>query len=110
MHPSVWLSSQIAKEDAGLATGKPLLETETFRAAKKTVAELDTEAMALREMFKKGGALLGGFMALIITLKLISYSTVPGKRSSTHTPAKETCFSCGRCYPYCPVEAEPKRI
>lgn len=107
MHPTVWKSERIALEDNGAIKGD-LLETRTFRAAKKTVPELNTEAMAIREKFKTGGAWLGGFMALIITLKLINFSVVP--KRNVYTPAKETCFSCGRCYPYCPVEAEPKKV
>lgn len=106
MHPTVTLSERIAAEDAGLVKDDTL-ESRTFRAAKQTTAQLHAEAMAIRERFKKGGAWLGGFIALIISLKMIGLSTVP--KREVYTPHKETCFSCGRCYPYCPVEAVPKR-
>jgi len=107
LHPTVELSERIAAEETG-KVATDTLETRTFRAQDKTVAALNGEAMTLRGTFKKGGAWLGGFMALIIMLKLISLSTVP--KRDIYTPHKETCFSCGRCYPYCPVEAEPKRV
>ena len=68
--------------------------------------DLNIEAMSIRNKFKTGGAWLGGFMGLMIVLKLVSLSTVP--KRDVYTPAKETCFSCGRCYPYCPVEPEAK--
>ncbi|MBI5093732.1 MAG: 4Fe-4S binding protein [Candidatus Hydrogenedentes bacterium] len=106
MHPTVALSERVAAEDAGKIK-EDILESKTFRAANQTTTELHTEALAIRERFKKGGAWLGGFIALIISLKLISLSIVP--KRDIYTPHKETCFSCGRCYPYCPVEAEPKR-
>jgi len=106
MHPTVTLSDRIAAEDVGKIK-EDILESKTFRAAKQTSPELHAEAAAIRERFKKGGAWLGGFLALTISLKLISLSTVP--KRTVYTPHKETCFSCGRCYPYCPVEAEPKR-
>jgi NAD-dependent dihydropyrimidine dehydrogenase PreA subunit len=106
MHPTVSLDDRIAAEDAGKIK-EDILESKTFRAAKQTTTELHAEALAIREHFKKGGAWLGGFLALTIALKLISLSTVP--KRTVYTPHKETCFSCGRCYPYCPVEAEPKR-
>lgn len=107
MHPTVTLSERIAAEDAGkIATD--ILETKTFRAGKRTIAEINAEAVTIRERFKTGGAWLGGFLALIICLKLIGLSTVP--KRDVYTPNKSTCFSCGRCYPYCPVEPEPKRI
>lgn len=106
LHPTVALSERIAAEDTGkIATD--ILESRTFRAASQTVPDLNAEAMTVRDKFKTGGAWLGGFMALIIMLKLVSLSTVP--KREIYTPHKETCFSCGRCYPYCPVEAEPKR-
>jgi NosR/NirI family nitrous oxide reductase transcriptional regulator len=106
LHPKVALSERVALEDAGVIKTDNL-ETRTHRAGKVTTAELNAEAMQIREKFKVGGAWLGGFMALIIVLKLVSLSTVP--KREIYTPHKETCFSCGRCYPYCPVEAEPKR-
>ena len=106
MHPTVALSERIALEDQGKITVDNL-ETRTFRAAQQTTADLHTEAIGIRDNFKTGGAWLGGFMALIIVLKLVSLSTVP--KREIYTPHKETCFSCGRCYPYCPVEATPKR-
>ncbi|GMW02421.1 MAG: hypothetical protein AMXMBFR84_35570 [Candidatus Hydrogenedentota bacterium] len=106
LHPTVALSERIALEDSGAIQGD-ILESRTFRAAQKTTDDLHAEAMGIREQFKTGGAWLGGFMALIICLKLISLSTVP--KREIYTPHKETCFSCGRCYPYCPVEPTPKR-
>lgn len=106
MHPKVALSERIAAEDAGMLT-TDTLETRTFRAGKQTTEELNAQAMQIREYFKTGGAWFGGFLGLIIGLKLIGLSTVP--KRDVYTPNKETCFSCGRCYPYCPVEPLPKR-
>ncbi|MBI2433508.1 MAG: 4Fe-4S binding protein [Candidatus Hydrogenedentes bacterium] len=105
VHPTVALSERVALEDLGRVQGD-ILESRTFRASEKTVETLHGEALGLRDVFKKAGAWLGGFMALIICLKLIELSTVP--KREVYTPHKETCFSCGRCYPYCPVE--PKRV
>jgi NAD-dependent dihydropyrimidine dehydrogenase PreA subunit len=107
MHPTVALSERVALEDKGVIK-EEILETKTHRASKTTTDELNSQAIAIRENFKRGGALLGGFIALIIVLKLVGLSTVP--KRTVYTPHKETCFSCGRCYPYCPVEAEPKRV
>lgn len=103
LHPTVVLSERIALEDLGAIT-EPILETETFRAGDETISGLHAEAMTIRGWFKTGGAWLGGFLAAIISLKLVSLSTVP--KREIYTPHKETCFSCGRCYPYCPVEPE----
>jgi len=101
MHPTVSLSERIAKEDRGILT-ESVLESETFRLEGKTTASLHAESLAIKEKFKTGSALLGAFMALIITIKLIELSVI--KKRTIFEPHKETCFSCGRCYPYCPVE------
>lgn len=100
-HPTVQLSQRVAAEDLGILQGE-ILETETFRASDETSETLHAEAAVIRDKFKKGGAWLGAFIALIISLKLIGLSIV--KKRDIFTPHKETCFSCGRCYPYCPVE------
>ncbi len=105
LHPDVKLSERIAGESIGVYQTQ-ILETETFRVLDRTTEQLHAEANSIRDKFKIGGAWLGGFIALIIALKLIGMSTVP--KRDVYTPHKETCFSCGRCYPYCPVEAEPK--
>ena len=103
MHPTVSLSEQIAQEDAGTRSGENL-DTDTFRTSNVTTEELHADAMAVRETFKTGGAWLGAFIMLIVSLKLVGLSVV--KKREIFTPHKETCFSCGRCYPYCPVEEE----
>jgi ferredoxin len=106
LHPKVALSERIALEDAGAVIGD-LLETRTFRAGAQTTAELHAQALGIIEQFKTGGAWLGGFIALVIAIAAIRMSTVP--KRTIYTPNKSTCFSCGRCYPYCPVEPTPQR-
>lgn len=103
MHPTVALSERVAAEDAGVYS-EMNLESETHRASDVTDEQLHSEAMAIRGSFKTGGAWFGGFIALMVALKLIGVSIV--KKREVYTPNKETCFSCGRCYPYCPVEPE----
>ena len=43
-------------------------------------------------------------MGLIIAFKLIGVSKV--EKRSIFQANKDSCYSCGRCYPYCPVEPE----
>lgn len=102
MHPTVSLSERIAMEDRGIITERGDLKADTFRVEGKTPAQLHEESLAIKDMFKTGSALLGAFLALIISIKLIELSVI--KKRTIFEPHKETCFSCGRCYPYCPVE------
>ena len=105
MHTTVSLSERVALEDQGvLKVG--ILETDTFRTSDVTSTALHAEAMEIREEFKTGGAWLGAFIMLIVSLKLLGLCIV--KKRDIFTPHKESCYSCGRCYPYCPVEAEPE--
>lgn len=101
LHPTVTLSERVAAEDFGVIE-EEILESETFRTSDQTTANLHAEAFSIRDSFKTGGAWLGAFLALIICLKVIGVSIA--KKRDIFTPHKETCFSCGRCYPYCPVE------
>ena len=103
LHPTVQLSERVAAEDIGIFS-EEILESETFRTSDKTVAQLHEEALALRWEFKVGGALVGAFLGLVIALKIVGLSVV--RKRTVFTPHRETCFSCGRCFPYCPVEPE----
>lgn len=103
MHPTVSLSERVAAEDLELLS-EQTLESETFRTGGTTVEQLHAEAGALRSQFKLGGALFGAFLGLVVGLKLVGLSVV--RKRTVFEPHRETCFSCGRCYPYCPVEPE----
>ena len=103
LHPTVVLSERVAAEDLGLVEGE-ILESETFRSSDQTTVSLHADALRIRDSFKTGGAWLGAFIALIVCLKLVGLSVV--KKRTIFTPHKESCYSCGRCYPYCPVEKE----
>ena len=103
LHSTVQLSERVAAEDLGLYQ-EQTVATEAFRESDKTVEQLHAEARALRSDFKVGGGLLGGFVGLVVGLTLVSLSVV--RKRTFYTPHRETCFSCGRCFPYCPVEPE----
>lgn len=104
LHPTVALSEEIAAEDLGLITGEPSLETESFRKGNVTVTQLHADAMAAREKIKIGGIWLGAFLGLMLGFRLVGVTIV--KKRTIFEANKEHCYSCGRCYPYCPVEPE----
>ncbi len=103
IHPTVRLSERVAAEDLGIYA-EQTRESEKFRTTDKTGEQLHDEALALRAGFKTGGALLGGFLGLVIGLTLTGLSVV--RKRTRYEPHRATCFSCGRCFPYCPVEPE----
>ena len=66
-----------------------------------------TEARSIQEKFRFGGWLLGGFIGLIFSIKLINLSV--RKKHMIYTANTGTCFSCARCFDYCPFEQERKQ-
>jgi len=99
----VVLAEQVAGEDAGL-----LRETtdasDVFRSSGETVEALQADATALREDFVLGGWLGGGFLGLVIALRLVALSVRRTRRD--YEADRQHCYACGRCYQWCPVELE----
>ncbi len=101
LHPTVRVAERIAAEEEGRFT-EMTLESEAFRAGRKTVAELYDEARAVRNDFKGRSIGLGCFLGLVIAGHLLGLS-VMRKRADYETD-KSACVSCARCFAYCPVE------
>jgi len=101
MHPTVSLAEEILLENSGQRV-EMTDETEAFRASGTPTEELYAEASAIQDQFKVGGWILGGFIGLIICLKLINYFM--RRNPQEYEIDKGTCFSCGRCFEYCPHE------
>jgi NosR/NirI family nitrous oxide reductase transcriptional regulator len=103
VHNTVSLAEEIRLEDSNRRI-ETTLETRTFRASGKPTDELYSEAIDIQRKFKTGGWLLGGFLGLIICIKLINLSL--RKKQSEYSTDRGTCFSCARCFTSCPIEQE----
>ena len=107
MHPSITLAERVLAEKEGLVEGTTLA-SKTFHESGELTADLLTEASDIKAQFKIGSVLLGIFMGLVIGLKGIG---VFFKRTSKDYESNRTdCFSCGRCFPYCPDEHERQKV
>ena len=71
-----------------------------YRTARPTT-ELYQEARAIGGRFTIGGGLLGGFIGLILGLKMLQLSV--RRRRADYETNRTTCLSCARCFDYCPV-------
>lgn len=100
-HFTVPLAEEIQLEDSGKRQETTEI-TRTFRASGKPTEVLFAEAKAIQGKFKTGGWILGGFLGLIICIKIINLS-IQRKRENYSIDAG-TCLSCGRCFKYCPYE------
>ncbi|HOW10282.1 MAG TPA: 4Fe-4S binding protein [Bacteroidales bacterium] len=78
-----------------------------FKEAGKTETELFAEEMKIHERFRKGSALVGLFLGISFGLSLVSLAT--RTRRPGYVPHKGKCYSCGRCFKYCPVDVNNKK-
>jgi ferredoxin len=101
MHPTVRLAERVAGEELGRYEGTNI-ESEAFRGSDQPIGELYGEAVELKAGFGKGGRWLGVFIGLVIGCKLIAVSVL--RKRDGYEPDRGTCFSCGRCFKYCPVK------
>jgi len=101
MHATVRLAERVYLEDAAKVEGTTDAST-AFRATGKDVNELYAEASGIRDQFKMGGWLLGGFVGLVIAVKLAGLSI--WRRRTDYEADRASCLACGRCFQYCPRE------
>ncbi|HCO96228.1 MAG TPA: 4Fe-4S ferredoxin, partial [Phycisphaerales bacterium] len=98
---TVRLARQIYMEEAGKT--EEITEASTaFRATGQEIKELYEQASNIRARFKLGGWILGGFIGLVIGLKLIGLSV--WRQRTDYEADRASCLACGRCYNYCPRE------
>jgi ferredoxin len=100
-HFTVALASEILLENSGQRL-ETTDRTRAFRASGKPTEELFAEAAAIQNRFKIGGWMLGGFLGMVIGLKLIGLSI--RKKQEEYEIDTGSCFSCARCFKYCPYE------
>jgi len=101
MHETVRLAERIYLEDTGKVEGTTNASL-AFRATGKEVKELYEEASNIRAKFGLGGWLFGGFVGLVIGLKLIGLSV--RRQRKDYEADRASCVACGRCFEYCPKE------
>jgi NosR/NirI family nitrous oxide reductase transcriptional regulator len=77
------------------------LDIQTFLASGKSMDTLVKEAKIIQHKFLIGGWILGGFLGLVIGIKLITELVY--NRKKDYVPHRGDCYSCGRCMDYCPV-------
>jgi len=103
MHPRVRTAERIYLEETGKVQGTDNV-SDAFRATGQTTELLYGDATKIRDRFGLGGALLGGFVGLVVGGKLIALSV--RRRRTEYEADPASCFACGRCYKACPKEHE----
>jgi ferredoxin len=99
-HPRVAMALELQRASAGSPDGMSL-EREAFLTSGLPTEELDAAARSVQRRFAIGGIVLGALLALTVVARLLGLSLW---RSRTgYEPDRARCFSCGRCFSYCPV-------
>lgn len=100
-HETVRLAERIYLEEAGEVEGTTDASS-AFRATGKEISQLYEEASNIRSQFGQGGWIFGGFVGLVIGLKLIGLSV--WRQRKDYEADRASCLACGRCFAYCPRE------
>jgi NosR/NirI family nitrous oxide reductase transcriptional regulator len=103
-HPTVRLAERIYLEETGQveATTATTEASSAFRATGRQIKDLYEEASNIRAGFGLGCWLLGGFIGLVVGLKLIGLSV--WRHRTDYEADRAGCLACGRCFEYCPRE------
>lgn len=101
-HYTVDTAEQVYLQEAGAIEPEADDSVSAFKGTGVKKEQLYAEAEALRERFVFGSWIFGGFMGLVIGLKLIGMA-INRRRDDYHIDA-EGCIACGRCYDLCSVE------
>jgi NosR/NirI family nitrous oxide reductase transcriptional regulator len=101
MHTTVRLAERVYLEENGKVEGTTDASS-AFRATGKEINELYNEASVIQAGFEKGGWILGGFVGLVIGLKLLGLSVF--RQRTDYEAERAGCLACGRCFEYCPKE------
>ena len=100
LNSNVQLAREIRaeKEDGIVAVSKAAV---AFKEAGKTENEMFEDERKIHERFRKGSVWMGIFLGISFGLSLVSLST--RTRRTDYLPHKGKCYSCGRCFQYCPI-------
>ena len=103
VHPKVRLANNLI-ENQEYVSEEVLEEITAFKSSGKPAEVLYNEAAAIVGNFYIGSWVLGAFLGLVFGLTLAGLTHF--KYKTDYTPNKGTCFSCARCFEYCPVDPE----
>jgi ferredoxin len=75
-----------------------------FRESGKTEAELFSDEITIIEQFRAASPWVGVFLGVSLGIALVSLSV--RVRRNEYKPDQAKCFSCGRCFRYCPIKVK----
>jgi len=103
IHKEVQLAREIRTEQI---TGVEAISeaADAFKESGQTEEELFANEDAIISRFKKASPWAGIFLGLSLGISLFAMTT--RKTRTEYKPHQGKCYSCGRCFRYCPVEVK----
>ncbi len=103
LDPAVALAERYVRQQShpvqyGLMTPEAL----SLQRAEENPESILTGAADMRRRFDLGCLLFGGWIGLVIGVKLITLSVRPSR--TDYEPDRGACFACARCFSACPNE------
>jgi polyferredoxin len=90
-----------AEQETGIeSTTKAVV---AFKESGRTEAQLFTEEAMIVGRYRKGAPWAGIFLGTTLGIGLVRFSV--RRRRTDYKPDQGKCYSCGRCFSYCPVKA-----
>jgi ferredoxin len=103
LHPSVALAERYTRQQSHPTRYSPMTpEALSLQRAADNPAAILTAAAATRRRFDLACRLFGGWVGLVIGIKLLALSV--RSRWTDYEPDRGACFSCARCFTACPNE------
>jgi ferredoxin len=101
VNSTVRLSHEIrAEKKTGIQS--ELKSVIAFKEAGKTETELFAEEAAIIGRFRKGSPWAGIFLGISLGIGMVSLNI--RSRRNDYVPDQGKCYSCGRCFKYCPIK------
>jgi len=101
VHPQVRLANRLWLEEQGRVEGKTPM-TEAFELQGRLSTDAYREAAAIHARFGIGSWAFGGWLGLVVGLRMIGQAIRRHRKDYDADPA--ACVACARCYASCPVE------
>jgi ferredoxin len=103
LDPSVALAERYVRQQSHPAQYGPMTpETLSLQRAAENPEAVMTAAADLRHRFDLACLLFGGWIGLVIGIKLVALSVRPSR--TDYEPDRGACFECARCFTACPNE------
>lgn len=97
----VQLAERVWLEETGQVVGTTDA-SDVFRKSGTPIDELYRQAAAIETSYRRGGFVVGLWFGLVLVAKVVQLNWKIARHE--YEPEQAKCYSCGRCFRFCPLE------